>query len=231
LTLLHPAEQASAAFLLSHFPSIPLTVDQYIAERTAIQNTKWSTLSLLPGVERLLTYLKEKNVPMAIATSSKRFKYEKKVAHLPIIAECFHNGPKQRVICSSDEELVQRGKPNPDIFLAAARELLGRDVGYADVPPAEVQILERSKGLVFEDSVAGVQAGKRAGMKGASFQHATRRVPNKVDSGLGSRFPGYSQSSRRTCCRRTTRQDNRFSLALRSRRMGTRLFFQALALL
>ncbi|KAH6914427.1 HAD-like domain-containing protein [Coprinopsis sp. MPI-PUGE-AT-0042] len=159
-------ERVSAAFLLSHFPSLPLTIDTYIAKRTELQSVLWHTITLLPGVERLLNHLKKHNVPMAIATGSKRSKYEAKVAHLPLIGACFHDAEaKQRVICSSDEELVQRGKPDPDIFLAAARELLGRDVGYADVTPTPAQVVERSRGLVFEDAVAGMQAGKRAGMQ------------------------------------------------------------------
>ena len=44
---------------------------------------------------------------------------------------------------------VLRGKPNPDIYLAVAQEL--------DVSPARC--------LVFEDIVAGILAGKNAGMR------------------------------------------------------------------
>ena len=52
-----------------------------------------------------------------------------------------------RAVVSADD--VARGKPAPDIFLRAA-ELLG-------VPPTEC--------VVIEDSVAGVAAGRAAGMK------------------------------------------------------------------
>ena len=56
------------------------------------------------------------------------------------------------------------------MFLAAARKL-GRDVG----PDEDVDVVEeaereeRARGLVFEDAIPGVQAGKRAGMNGALF--------------------------------------------------------------
>jgi pseudouridine-5'-monophosphatase len=60
-----------------------------------------------------------------------------------------------------------RGKPEPDIFLAAARKLLGRDVGPADADATPTQLAERRKGLVFEDSIPGMQAGKCAGMSAA----------------------------------------------------------------
>lgn len=55
-----------------------------------------------------------------------------------------------------------RGKPNPDIFLAAARKL-GRDVGFPD-SPSPAQVAERARGLVFEDARPGVKAGVAAGM-------------------------------------------------------------------
>lgn len=58
------------------------------------------------------------------------------------------------------------GKPAPDIFLVAAREVLGRDVGEPNVEPTIAQLEERAKGLVFEDALPGLQAGKRAGMAG-----------------------------------------------------------------
>ena len=56
------------------------------------------------------------------------------------------------------------------MFLAAAR-LLGRGVGpneEGDVV-AEAEREERVRGLVFEDSIPGVQAAKRAGMNGEVF--------------------------------------------------------------
>ena len=63
-----------------------------------------------------------------------------------------------------------RGKPHPDIFLVAAKECLGRDIGDVStdisVDLAEDLVTERKRGLVFEDAIPGVIAAKRAGMNG-----------------------------------------------------------------
>ena len=48
---------------------------------------------------------------------------------------------------------VQRGKPNPDIFLEAARRM--------NVPPAQC--------VVFEDAPLGIEAARRAGMRAVAL--------------------------------------------------------------
>ncbi len=75
-----------------------------------------------------------------------------------------------KVVCA-DDGLVRpgRGKPHPDIFLVTAKEKLGRDVGEGEESEGRVterQREERVKGLVFEDAIPGMQAGKRAGANG-----------------------------------------------------------------
>lgn len=64
-----------------------------------------------------------------------------------------------------------KGKPSPDIFLTVARDKLDREVGDSEVECGEAEKEERAKGLVFEDAIPGVQAGKRAGMSGTCVQH------------------------------------------------------------
>lgn len=77
-----------------------------------------------------------------------------------------------RVVCGDDVRIAKgRGKPCPDIFLLAARELLGLPVGTVEVDEAgESEKEVRGKGIVFEDAIPGVQAGKRAGMNGESHK-------------------------------------------------------------
>lgn len=84
--------------------------------------------------------------------------------HLPHIFSLF---PPTSILTADSPE-VKRGKPNPDIFLAAAHSL-GRDVGTAD-ECTEEQKAERSRGLVFEDARPGVLAGIAAGMNGESMR-------------------------------------------------------------
>jgi pseudouridine-5'-monophosphatase len=157
------AEYESTAHLLSCFPDVPLTVPEYLEQRNTRQNKLWPTVPLLPGVKKLVLHLRAHNIPMAVATSSRRTTFELKTGHLGEVFDCFHG----KVVCGDDKQLSMRGKPEPDIFLAAARELLGRDVGPADADATAIQLAERRKGLIFEDSIPGMQAGKRAGMSGA----------------------------------------------------------------
>ncbi|KAI9437614.1 HAD-like domain-containing protein [Lactarius indigo] len=160
--LMGKPERAAAAHLLSFFPDIPLTIDDYLAQRTVAQDARWPHVQLLPGVARLVAHLAAHGVPIAIATGSVRRNYERKTAHLQHVFGCFGG----HVVCGGDNG-AGRGKPFPDVFLAAAREL-GRTVGpNEDDGAAEVgedERAERARGLVFEDAIPGVQAGKRAGM-------------------------------------------------------------------
>ncbi|KAJ7091993.1 HAD-like domain-containing protein [Mycena belliarum] len=156
-------EREAAAHLLSFFPDISLTIPDYLEQRNALQDALWPTVALLPGVAKLVQHLKAHGVPMAVATSSRRRNFELKTGHLGALFGCFDD----KVVCADDATWTMRGKPAPDIFVVAARELLGRDVGAADADAADLtedQLAERRKGLVFEDALPGMQAGKRAGM-------------------------------------------------------------------
>ncbi|KAJ7049710.1 HAD-like domain-containing protein [Mycena amicta] len=150
-------ELASATHLLSCLPSVQLTPEAFLLQLNALQDSLWHTVSLLPGAHKLLAHLSRHNVPIALATSSRRTKFERKTAHLQETFALFAG----RVVCGDDIPEM-RAKPQPDIFLVAAREVLGRDVGFGEA--TEAQLAVRAKGLVFEDALSGLQAGKRAGM-------------------------------------------------------------------
>ncbi|KAF9227203.1 HAD-like protein [Gyrodon lividus] len=141
--LMGKLERDAAAHLLSFFPDIALTKEDYITQRTIGQDRLWSSVQVLPGVSKLVAHLANKGIPIAIATISKRRNFLLKSANLGEIFRHFGCG------VNGKEEMVK----------------LGRDVGDGEgkcVGPE--QILERGKGLVFEDAIPGVQAGKRAGM-------------------------------------------------------------------
>jgi len=156
------AERQAAEHLLSFFPSIPLTTSDYLALRNIEQDKKWSSVTLLPGVQRLVLHLKAHNIPIAVATGSRRRNFVMKTAHLGEVFDCFEG----KIVCADDAKYDMKGKPAPDVFLTAAKELLGRNVGIPGEQCTNDQREERAKGLVFEDAIPGLQAGKRAGMSG-----------------------------------------------------------------
>jgi HAD superfamily hydrolase (TIGR01509 family) len=100
----------------------------------------------IQGIIELLEDLKERNIPMAIASSSPRQFIEKVLEKIGVM--------QYFTILVSGEE-VERGKPEPDIFLKAA-ELL-------NVEPVAC--------IVIEDSASGTIAAKRAGMKCIGYRN------------------------------------------------------------
>jgi pseudouridine-5'-monophosphatase len=180
------AERQAAEHLLSFFPGIPLTISDYLTQRDIEQEKKWPTVTLLLGVRRLVLHLKAHNIPIAVATGSRRRNFTMKTAHLGEVFDCFEG----RIVCADDAKYVMKGKPAPDVFLIAAKELLGRDVGIPGEQCTGPQKEERARGLVFEDAIPGFQAGKRAGMSGAInttrlvYVHYNADTPQL--SGMGS---------------------------------------------
>lgn len=95
-------------------------------------------LPVLPGAIEVVRNLAVR-YPLGLASSSPRVLIEEALTQANI-RSCFS------VVVSSDQ--VAHGKPSPDVFLAAARELGHRPESVA----------------VFEDSSAGIQAAHTAGM-------------------------------------------------------------------
>jgi len=92
------------------------------------------------GLIAVLDHLTHLGMPLAVASSSNRAWVEATLRSLNI-RERF------RVVVSGED--VERGKPDPEIYLAAAK-LLGVNPDVC---------------LVFEDAPTGIQSAKRAGMK------------------------------------------------------------------
>ncbi len=93
---------------------------------------------LKPGLLELLRHCRQRGIRCAVATSTNQAIVEKYLADMGL-AEWY-----EAVICG---DMVERSKPEPDIYLAAARAL--------GVPPARC--------LVLEDSYNGMRAGAAAG--------------------------------------------------------------------
>lgn len=114
-----------------------------------------SEVTLKKGAMKLLQTLKEKKIKMGIATSNSR-KLVELVTKANGISGFFD------YVCTATE--VQRGKPEPDIYLRVAK-------GLNKAP---------KKCLVFEDVINGIIAGKRANMKVcAVYDEATKDTTNQ----------------------------------------------------
>ncbi len=90
------------------------------------------------GARELLAYLREQGCKVALATASTR-EYSSENLRLAGLSEYF-----QQMITG---DMVQEAKPNPEIFLRAAKAL-GEEPGHC---------------LVLEDSLNGIEAGIRGG--------------------------------------------------------------------
>jgi pseudouridine 5'-phosphatase len=121
---------------------LPITGDDYLAERDSLLRKAFPASDAMPGAERLVRHLHAHNIPIAVATSSGRELYELKITR--------HNWfDLFNTIVTSDDPAVGAAKPAPDIFLVAASRLGGT--------PGD--------SLVFEDAPSGLQAGRTAGMQ------------------------------------------------------------------
>lgn len=113
-----------------------------------VAGLKDSGLERSEGLTELLNYCHENGIKIAVASSSRQDFVEAVFDHLNLwqYVEVFASGFE-----------VEHGKPMPDIFLLAATRL--------DIDP------ERC--LVVEDSTAGVQAGRMAGMYTIGYDNPT----------------------------------------------------------
>ncbi|MBU4461380.1 MAG: HAD family phosphatase [Verrucomicrobia bacterium] len=93
----------------------------------------------LPGVEAWLRRLDAAGIPRIVASSTHRENIETLLAILGL-------GGFAGIVAADD---VRRGKPDPEVFLLAARRL-GAD-------PA--------RGVVFEDTPVGIEAARAGGMR------------------------------------------------------------------
>ncbi|KAK2600214.1 hypothetical protein QQS21_005010 [Conoideocrella luteorostrata] len=119
----------------------------------------------LPGAEKLVTNLSHacnvssgNRVELALASSTKSHTYDIKTSAPETKQLLGLFQPEKRVLGDDPRVPQGRGKPAPDIYLVAL-QLLNSMVGYGEKP------IMPNECLVFEDSVAGVEAGRRAGMR------------------------------------------------------------------
>ena len=68
------------------------------------------------GAVELVQHFHKHNIPIAIATGSHQEAYDSKMSSHPEITQCLSHA-----VCS-DNPLIKKGKPAPDIFLLTANQ-------------------------------------------------------------------------------------------------------------
>jgi pseudouridine-5'-monophosphatase len=137
---------------------LPLSVPEYLEMREPILEELFPQAEPMPGAVQLTRRLHRTAVPQAVATSSTLHHFQLKSSrHLEWfkLFEC---------IVTGDDPEIKRGKPNPDIFLVTAERL--------HAAPEHC--------LVFEDSPAGIEAARAAGMYAIAVPD-----PNMSDDAYG----------------------------------------------
>ena len=133
-------ENVKKVFLNNYGNELP--IDKMYREKDEdLEKAVDKGIPLKQGAYEILSYLKNNNYKIALATSASKERALKQLRYADI--EKFFD-----VIVSRDD--VKETKPNPDIFLKAAKKL--------NVNPNEC--------IVIEDSSAGIKAAFNAGMAG-----------------------------------------------------------------
>lgn len=116
-------------------------------------------LKLVPGVLSLIKKFNKNNIPMVVASSSPP-------EIIDYAMKKFKLKPYFKEIISGDN--VKKSKPEPDIFIKAAKS-------FDNIKPSEI--------LVIEDSYSGILAAKKAKMKclGIRRHNADKKYYKKAD--------------------------------------------------
>jgi pseudouridine 5'-phosphatase len=161
---------SSTGDVFHNWAQLPIPREQFAREHTEQQQIHFPECRPLPGAEKLLLDLKNartttttnnnnnNNVEIALASSSEKYNYDRKMSR-PETKKLLSLFDKDRLILGDDPRVQHgRGKPAPDIYLLALQTINSSLHGSGTkITPEE--------SLVFEDSVPGVEAGRRAGMR------------------------------------------------------------------
>jgi len=135
--------QRNDEILRAYFPAYTaddITRVGEVKERAYRELIRARGVELLPGVRRWLEKLRSQGWLQAVASSAPRLNLDTIIAALSL-------EPFFAAIASAED--VTAGKPDPQVFLAAARKV--------GVEPARC--------VVVEDAPAGTEAARRAGMR------------------------------------------------------------------
>lgn len=137
--------------LLAHY-KLDIPPEEFAKQTGEVQKDLWHKLKFLDGALELLHALKEKQVPMALGTSSARDKFLLKTSHhkdFDIFGKHIVTGDDPRIGPG-------RGKPEPDIWLVCLESI------NQEREAAGLDRIAIDECLIFEDGIPGVLSAKNA---------------------------------------------------------------------
>lgn len=155
---------SSNSDLFHNWAKLPISREQFARESAEQMGSDFQNCRPLPGAESLLRNLGRarsasgETIKLALASCTPSHYYELKTSRSETkrLLDTFE---LDRRILGDDPRVGEgRGKPAPDIYLVALQAL------NSSAGPGEKTIMP-NECLVFEDSVAGVEATRRAGMR------------------------------------------------------------------
>lgn len=148
------SEEILRAVLGNHLT--PVEIAAYAERKEVIYRALYlPQMKPLPGLVDFLHEAQRLGIPMAVATSAR-------MENIRLVLEGLGIASLFQVLVGADD--VSVGKPEPEIYLTTARRL--------HIPP------ERC--LVFEDSMLGLEAAYRAGMRAIAV--ATSHAPHELQA-------------------------------------------------
>ncbi|KAH6958075.1 putative HAD superfamily hydrolase [Fusarium avenaceum] len=158
-----------------NWAKLPISREQFARESSEQMRLHFLNCKPLPGAEKLLLNLSRARsasgdrIELALASSTKSQSYEIKTSRPETKWLTSFFQPERRVLGDDPRVGQGRGKPAPDIYLVALQSLNSTaESGGKPIMPNEC--------LVFEDSVAGVEAARRAGMRVVWVPHPDMAV-------------------------------------------------------
>lgn len=151
--------------LFHDWAQLPISREEWAHESKEHMRLLFRDCEPLHGAEKILFDLSRAysssngdKIELALASSTSTSTYELKTSRPETERLLSFFQPERRVLGDDPRVRKGRGKPAPDIYLLAL-ELLNSAIDSSKKP------IRADECLVFEDSVAGVEAGRRAGMR------------------------------------------------------------------
>lgn len=137
-------------------------------ENSLYEMEKSMIFPYIEGVEEFILKLQKTGIRTCLVTSSDEIKMRTVLSSRPEIKKYFPN-----MVIATD---VEHAKPAPDCYLLGAKK--------CEVTPEEC--------IVFEDSFAGIQAGKSAGMKVIAL--STTNTPESLIGKADKIIPNFKNT-------------------------------------